>query len=227
MRVLLVILALALLLLPGSSFAQVEPEVRAFTEFTGKGVEAQDYEFTVSGYKYTILGYGQGKREDSKGFIRSFKLPLNSNYLDAQIQYADYRGDVLLICETSDSEYGIGFITRLDGRTLKMKWKRTIPGFNLGQGLLESNHAYVTAIGFVGKVNLETGTYAWKRNELYKNSQQTGRYSDDDFNSFELPKLEGEAVLFTEQDTYRNPPQTLKVNKRTGKIIANSPPLSK
>ena len=48
----------------------------------------------------------------------------------------------------------MGFIARLDGATLRMKWKRVIPRFNVGQGLLDGAFAYVTGIGFVGKVNL-------------------------------------------------------------------------
>ena len=219
MRSTLVVFALLFVSAPSFAQAPDKPEVRAFTEFTGKGIEAKDYEFTVSGYKYEILSRGQGKREDEKGAVRGFNLRLSGYYLDGQIYYAEYRNDVLLICETSDSESGSGFITRLDGKTLAMKWKRIIRGFNVGQGLLEGNYAYVTAIGFVGKVNLDTGAYAWKHDSLYADTKKTGRYSDDDFNSFELPKVEGDAVLFTERDTYRNPPQTLKVNKRTGKIF--------
>ncbi|HET8781134.1 MAG TPA: hypothetical protein VFM63_01860 [Pyrinomonadaceae bacterium] len=209
----------ALLLVSASIFAQApdKSDVRPFTEFTGKGVEGQDYEFTVSGYKYTILSNGRGKREAEKGAVRRFNLRLSGVHLDGEIYYADYRGDVLLICETSDSEGGSGFITRLDGKTLAMKWKRSIRGFNVGQGLLEGNHAYVMATGFVGKVNLETGAYVWKHDNLYRSD--TGRYGDQDFNSFELPKIDDDAVLFTERETHPNPPQTLKIHKRTGKLI--------
>src|SRR6185503_14716641 len=96
----------ALLLVSASNFAQApdKPDVRAFTEFTGKGTEGQDYEFSVSGYKYTILSNGRGKREDDKGAVRRFNLRLSGVYLDGEIYYTDYRNDVLLICETSDSE---------------------------------------------------------------------------------------------------------------------------
>jgi hypothetical protein len=221
------VVVLALLLVSASILAQQqatpEPDVRPFAGFTGKGIEALDHEFTVSGYKYTILSSGRGNRKDEKGSIRRFSLPLNGYYLDGQIYYADYRGDVLLICETSDSEYGTGFITRLDGRTLAMKWKRTIPGFNVGQGLLEGNHAYVTAIGFVGKVNLDTGVYAWKHDNLFRTETPEGAYPDTDFNSFKLPEVNGDFVLFKAVETYRPPAKTLKIQKSTGKIISDGP----
>lgn len=127
----------------------------------------------------------------------------------------------MLICEYSDVESGAGFITRLDGRTMRMKWKLSIPAFNVGPGLLEGESAYVTALGFVGKVDLRSGTYAWKHANLYRSTRTKGSaYSDTDFNSFELPRVAGELVLFKEVDPYPAPLKTLTINKRSGRIIA-------
>jgi hypothetical protein len=141
--------------------------------------------------------------------------------LDGAVYFAEYENDLLLTCIVSDGLYGAGFITRLDGRTLAMKWKRSIPAFNVGRSLIEDDHAYVTAIGFVGKVNLKSGAFAWKHGDLYTSARRNdGSYGDSNFNSFERPKVEGDSVLFTEVETYKYPPTTLKVHKRTGRIVS-------
>ena len=200
---------------------------RPFTEVTGKQIEVEpsEFEFSASGFKYTISSRGRAKREgvgDSSGRVRRFDLRLSrGDVLERAIYHAEYRGDLLLLCQVGDGESGAGFITRLDGRTLAMKWKRSIPGFNVGQGLIENDHAYVTAIGFVGKVNLPTGGYAWRHSNLYRTSpKRVNGYLDDDFNMFKLPKIEGDAVLFEEIDPYPIPVKTLKVQKQSGRILS-------
>lgn len=215
------VVVVALLLLTGTSVAQ-QPEVTPFTKVQSEGIERSNFEFSVSGYKYTILSNGRGRREGGQGPVRRFNLRLLKNdYLEQVLYHAEYRGDLLLICEISDGESGAGFITRLNGQTLAMKWKRSIPAFNVGQGLMESNHAYVTGIGFVGKVNLESGAYAWKHDNLYRSGYVRDRvYGDSDFNSFELPKIEADTVLFKEVETNDRPPKTLTVHKRTGRVIS-------
>jgi hypothetical protein len=218
--------ALVMLLLVSTSFGQQtpspSPNVKSFLKVKDEGLlEPEDVEFSVSGYKYFISGYGKGRREGGNGPVRRFDLRLNENFLN-EIYYADYQGDVLLNCEYSDSEYGASFITRLNGKTMAMKWKRGIRGFNLGQGLIEDKFAYVTALGLVAKVNLETGAFVWKHDNLYRTaSKKKGEsYSDTDFNSFELPEVKGDIVSFKEVEIYPLPPKTLSVQKRTGRIVS-------
>ena len=181
----------------------------------------EDVEFSASGYKYFITGYGKGRREGGNGPVRRFDLRLRGDFLN-DIYYAEYQGDVLLNCEYTDTEYGASFIARLDGKTMAMKWKRGMTGFNLGQGLIEDKFAYVTSIGFVAKVNLETGAFMWKHDNLYRTTpKKKGElYSDADFNSFELPEVKGDIVSFKEVETYPLPPKTLSVQKRTGRIVS-------
>jgi hypothetical protein len=85
---------------------------------------------------------------------------LDRNYrLDHNIYHAEYQGDLLLIGEITNEESGAGFIVGLDGRTLKTRWRRAIPVFNVGQGLVDGKYAYVTGLGFIGKVHLNSGSY--------------------------------------------------------------------
>jgi hypothetical protein len=214
---------LTLLLLTSSNIGQqrinLPPEaqsLRTFTEVKGQPEYLpSSFEFSPSGYKYRISSSGRGRRTGSGIIPRSFNLRLDKgDSLERSIYHAGYQGDILLLCEVSDGDGGAGFITRLDGQTLRMKWKRWIPAFNTGQGLIENYFAYVTAHGFVGKVNLKSGAFVWKHDNLFRDG--------DTFNVFEPPRIEGEAVLFKENTIYNPPAKTIKVHKQSGKIISIS-----
>jgi hypothetical protein len=211
---------LAVLLLSSAAFAQqgakkaAPDSVAAFVAVKGEPeYEPQSFKFSESDYEYTISSNGRGKRSGGGTSARNFNLRLNrADSLQFSIYHAEYEGDLLLICQAGDVEMAAGFITRLDGKTLRMKWKLSIRGFNLGPGLIEGNHAYVTAIGFIGKVNLRSGTFAWRHTNLYRNN---------DFNSFELPEVSENEVMFTEMVTHKeDPAKTITVDKRSGKIIS-------
>lgn len=216
------IVAIAFLLLiitgfgPQNAFSQSAAQsVATFTEVKGQPeFEASNFEFSASGYKYKISGRGRGERTGDGTAVRRFNLRIRrGDFMDGSIYHAEYKDDLLLIYEVSNGESGGGFITRLDGKTLRIKWKARIPAFNTGPGLIEGNYAYVTAIGFIAKVNLQSGIFVWKHDNLYR---------DDYFNSFVLPAVEGDTVLFRELTVYSRPVKTVKVQKRTGKIISIS-----
>jgi hypothetical protein len=95
-----------------------------------------------------------------------------------------------------------------------MKWKRPIPGFNIGQGLIDGDYAYVTCIGFIAKVNLKNGAFMWRHDNLYQRGSGA-------FNSFELPEVDGNVVIFRESTDYLPKKKaTIRVQRDTGKIIS-------
>lgn len=175
--------------------------------------DTASFEFSSDGYQYRVSGNGKGHRSGNNK--RSFSLRIAPNdYLTPELYYAEYEGDLLLIGEVSDFESGMGFIARLDGATLRMKWKREIPGFNVGQGLLDGAFAYVTGIGFVGKVHLKSGAYVWRHTDLYGQANSA-------FNAFALPEVEGNVVVFREAEHYlRRKAAVIRVQRHTGKIIS-------
>lgn len=176
--------------------------------------DASDFQFSMSGYNFTVVSSGRGLRSGGTSPTRSFNFRLDrNNYLTRVVYYADYERDLLLIYEVSDSDYGYGYIERLDGLTLKRKWRRAISGFNVGQGLIEDHHAYVTAIGFIGKVDLVTGFYVWRHQNLYERSKKA-------FNDFELPEVKGPLVIFSEGPSHlRKKVATIRVQRQNGKIV--------
>lgn len=173
------------------------------------------FEFSTANHNYSISPHGKGLRGSSNETPRSFSLPLHKDdFLTSSLYYAEYQGDLLLIGEVSDTDYGAGFIVRLDKRTLRIKWKQTVSGFNVGQGLIDGSYAYVTGIGSIGKVSLKTGAYIWRHTNLY-------RQRNSAFNSFELPEVNGNTVVFRESSHYlRKKIAVITVERRTGKIIS-------
>jgi len=195
------------------TIAQQSPKPFSVAKSFPDPIEAASFEFSAGGFQYNVAENGIGHR--SANNQRTFNLRLaRHDYLMRELYFAEYEGDLLLIAEVSNGEYGMGFIARLDGTTLRMKWKRVIPGFNVGRGLLDGAYVYVTGIGFVGKVNLQSGAYAWRHENLYRRTISA-------FNAFELPEVEGDVVIFREAAHYlRKKIAVIRVQRRRGKIIS-------
>ena len=202
-----------ILLLASPGIAQQRPQPFSVAKGFPEPPESTSFEFSSGGFQYKIAENGKGRRSgNDKQLAFSLRVAPN-DYLTHQLYYADYEGDLLLIGEVSDSDYGMGFIARLDGATLRLKWKRVINAFNVGQGLLDGAYAYVTGIGFVGKVNLKSGAYAWRHDDLYRR--------DGAFNSFELPDVEGNVVVFREAPQYlRKKKAVIRIKRQSGKIVS-------
>lgn len=183
----------------------------AFAEVKGQpDTGPSSFAFLAGGYEYRIASDGRGRRSGPSSRTRTFNLRLGGDFLDRVIYHAEHRGDLLLVCEANSGGDSAGFIARLDGRNLRLRWKRLMPAFNVGRPLMEGDYAYLTTHGFVAKINLNTGTYVWRHDNLYR---------DDSFNSFELPRVEGDVVTFTELPALRSRAKTMTVRKQSGKII--------
>ena len=84
----------------------------------------------------------------------------------------------------------------------------------MGRPLRDGHDLYVTGAGFVGKLDLRTGEYAWQFGGL----EDVRGAEPKPLNAFDQPELDGDAVLFRERPVY-NPRRTLVINKKSGKII--------
>lgn len=202
-------------------FGNSQAQTRVFSEAKGKPIVGRIYDFdkwnfSIGKQKYEIKNNGQGKRTVGRNRPTTFRFLLDKDeIIDRVVYFAEYRNDLILICETSIFDGGAGFITRLDGKTLKAKWRRQIPAFNVAKGLIERNSVYLAAVGFAAKINLETGKYLWKHEDFYRKYREEGA-----FNVFEVPQMKGNVITYTEnQDDYNRPPNIIKFNKNSGKVI--------
>ncbi len=213
-----------ILSLPSSSWAKQPPKnqrgarvahtssLKTFNQAERLGEsEPFDFAFSLSGYRYHITSKGQGARVSRQSISKAFTLKLYEGAHLVSVSYSEYEGDLLLICEDSDEESGGGFATRLDRRTLRAKWTAEIPGFNIEPGLIEGRFIYFTAFGFVAKFDLRSGSDVWRRDGLYR--------EPDTFNAFERPRIAGDAALFKDRDFFTGKTTTLKVDKRSGRVL--------
>ena len=69
---------------------------------------------------------------------------------------------------------------------------------------MEGDDLYLTALGFIAKLNLTTGRYAWVHKDLY---------ADGRFNAFKRPVV-GDAVV-----TFTDGANTITVEKRSGVLV--------
>ncbi len=127
-----------------------------------------------------------------------------------KLYVAEYRGDLVLIGGIDYGETADGFLMRLAPDGFSRRWLASIPGCNVGKALLRERYAYVSAIGFVGKLDLNTGRYAWQNKDLYSKSEA--------FNNFATPFAEGTNIVFVgEGGPWQN--NEIVIDDRSGKIL--------
>ncbi len=210
------------LILIWTMFGNSQAQTKVFSEAKGsraadnKIYDYEKWEFSIGKDKYEINKNGCGKRLKGNNSIDNFRFSIEGAYfIDRVIYFAEYKNDLLLVGERSFDDSGGGFILRLDGKTLKTKWLTAIPSFNIARGLIKENAAYLAGIGYAAKINLDTGGCIWKHEDFYRKYKENGA-----FNIFETPKIEGNIITFTEnQDDYNRPPNIIKFNKNSGKVI--------
>jgi outer membrane protein assembly factor BamB len=129
-----------------------------------------------------------------------------------EMVYATQLGhDYLLVYQASNGESGWGGAARLD-RHGAARWHHAIPGFNVGNPLVEDDRLYVSAFGYLAALSLETGELIW---------EHAGLYSPDEnaFIGFSAPVISDLSVLFQELYGGRQGPlRTYGVDRETGHL---------
>jgi len=207
-----------LLMLLTSVAAAQEPSTRpaAETETTlfskvprvGEDKLRSFFMFSVSGHDYTIRADGRAESASGKTRSHNFNLKTDKGHVE-QVYFFEHESDLLLLYELSDELNGWGYVVRLNQATFKPKWLIPISGFNLGTALVEGDYLYLTAAGLVAKVDLRSGSYVWRQENLRQ------KYSPS-FEVFQAPWIKGDHVFFKEDLA---PFKSIEVDKLTGKII--------
>jgi hypothetical protein len=174
--------------------------------------EARAFEFGMNGFAYHVSANGNGRRTKGKR-VRGFNLRLDSGESVTRALYSEYEGDLLLLLHTNIGGAGVGFVTRLEQPSMRGLWRHRIPAPDVGHPLRDGVYLYVTGRGFVGRLDLRSGMF-WQSDDR--------DYADRDrvktLGAFEVPELDGDAVLFRERPVY-NPRRTLVVDRKSGRVI--------
>ncbi len=194
--------------------ASAQPS-RNFAEAAKEGPNASAFvidkwKFTLNGTPYEITKEGKISKNFKSG-RKSAQLKIGADEeLSRIVYYAQHEADLLILTEVQAGGDGASVLYRVDPGSLKTKWIVSIPGFNVANGLIEGNSVYLAAIGFVAKVELRNGRYAWKHDDLYRKYKKDGA-----FNIFETPKIEEDRIVFKEADTENQ----IVVSKVDGKVL--------
>lgn len=160
---------------------------------------------------FTIRYDGLGDTTAASTFIRNrlFHLQMGGGGRLIQVFNAPLADDLLLVYEVAYGRSSRAYVARLNREKRFIRWTTPVPATNLGPGLIEDNCAYLTAQGFLAKLDLESGKYLWQQTNLEK---QYGAM----FLEFSLPEINGANVAFYERGSNS---RVLELEKTTGKIL--------
>src|SRR6266480_2883092 len=173
---------------PDQSTAALEQKAFDKVEVTGEGTRSF-FVFSTESFHYIIRADGHSESDSGKPRPRNFDLRVDRNGHLVRVYFAEYEGDLLLIYEASDKQFGWGYVERLNQKTLKPRWLKPVNGFNIGPGLVEANYAYLSAVDLLAKIDLRTGDYVWQQQAF----QEQYLLSSD---GFRLASVKGERVFF-------------------------------
>jgi hypothetical protein len=169
--------------------------------------------FELKDKKVIIDNEGNAEAKYSNGKVKRTKIPLPKYFQIEKMQFSGYLGDIIIVCELTDGDTCCGRAFRLDRDRFNVKWYAKIDGLNVGEPLQQDNRLYLTALGWVGKLDVLTGKYDWQIGDLYT---RPSRWYD----SFKKPFIKDEKVHFP---GWGSSP-TLIVDDKTGKILEGAPP---
>ncbi|MGL5563726.1 MAG: hypothetical protein ACRDCN_14080, partial [Tannerellaceae bacterium] len=161
---------------------------------------------TFNSNTYTILSNGKIIDEKSQDFV----FLKNKDVIDNIYLYI-YNNDYIIFFTETDFEDSYSYAKRINSKTKQIVWSNQIYAFNLGTPIIIDNNAYVSTLGFVGKLNLDNGKYIWRHEDLY---------NDGKFNAFENPIfLENNYVIFPSPHYFTQETDYLLVNENTGEAV--------
>ncbi len=169
------------------------------------------------GARYTVFSDGRALRFRPGEVTDSFRVQLPDHFVIEGIQYGHFECDPILQVEYTNVVTSGAHVVRFDRRELSVQWTARPFGFNAASAVFENGFLYVAAIGTVGKLDLESGRYAWRHDDLYERS--TGAFS-----SFASPRISGDTVIFTSVKFRPRPGEVerrLRYHKQSGELIPN------
>jgi hypothetical protein len=143
---------------------------------------------------------------------RQIKLPIDTFVV--QISLLNHSGDIFIALETDFAGDGQGFICSVKNNLASVNWCQKIPSFNI-RASASNDSIWIGALGFVARLNWESGKFYWNHNNLY-------RYCANREDSFNVvwPVAETEStIVFDSEGSNPGNKRQLLIEKGSGKII--------
>ncbi len=161
------------------------------------------------GSQYTL--FPNGKIEILKPNNHIVSLKLDTKEIIEEAYFYSYKNNFIVFYTETDYDCSGSFVECFEKDSYKLQWKNEIGGFNLSNPIILDSLCYVASIGFVGKLNLNSGKYFWKHDDLYEKTK---------FNSFHGIEFKNNYVHFLEgkSDVDNKEPGRVLLNDETGEI---------
>ena len=218
------------------------PSVITFVEARGNDPNLRGnyrkrlFTFSIENYQYTVNGIGQLTVKSPDQMMKKITLDFPDPPRVTSVKYCLYQGDLLInynflldaLLQKANGrlvrgKVEQGRIVRLDKHTLSTKWI-VINAISDPPGvpIIADDSIYVTSVGIIGEIDVTTGSYLWRHEELIQESGQK-------LFVFKVPRVTSDYVFFEEEDIgLRRPTYTIQVKRRTGEIVTmnyKSPPI--
>lgn len=192
------------------------------------------FEFESGGFAYHVAANGNGRRtKGDKTRLYNIHLGGGGDSI-RRLYFSEYGDDLLLLCEVGGGEDGPSvFITRLEQPSMRALWKQSAPSDGVDT-LRRGGSLYLGGAGFVARLELKSGAYAWQHRDRREDAEEEGDAGggDDTEHADEAEALipqgryapsevSGDTVVF---GPARAPAgrgaKTVRVDRKTGKIIS-------
>ena len=210
------LMLIALLLVPAHLVAEESTQpVRASSAEGIGGPLPSQFRFNLDECTYLIEQNGNGSRKCKGEAAHKFRVPLGKKgeVVWLSVSFLPYAKDLILVydIQNDQEDYASASVARLDGTTLKIKWRLTMNP-NSCPCVRETASLYVAAWGFVGKIDLDKGRYVW--------SHEGKKKGFGDIESFNTLRIEGNDVLFVAKRD-QTADRAIRVDRTTGRLVSS------
>jgi len=143
------------------------PEEAPVVEAAGEPVDLPVRFTCVSAGNEIRLGTdGRGTWKRGGGEARPLAVPLVNAGDVASVRCGSLADGVLLLLGLADERAAWGEVARLGGDPPSLRFVAYLPGLPGGEPLLFGRHLYLGAVGFAGKLDLDSGRWEWSQRGL-------------------------------------------------------------
>ena len=182
--------------------------------------------FTISiGSQKYVLTWEKKKPDlKDKDAYQHIRVKIHGSYeFIEKLYFAKFRDekrlaeDIVLAYEAIDvdGERATSFIACIEQKQKKgpkIRWTTSIDGYNLGEPIMRGRYIYVTAVGYVAKIDLEKGKIVWYHDDLFD-------METEDFTIFQKPEYIEGKILFYGLRPNKRVYKRLEVDDATGKKL--------